>query len=301
MAASFRTLESMPKNSNEARAYAETLRSQIYDIVRTTDPGPVFRQRLRAAMAKEFGPDFQGGVFVRSDTNVEDLPGFTGAGLNQTLPNVVGFEQVVKAISEVWASPYTVRAFAWRQLHMKGPEHVYPAVLLLSTVPSETSGVMITQDIDTGDRNMLTIAVNEGVGGAVEGQGAESVRVDKHSGAVRVMATATAPRRMVPQASGGLAKLPVSGNETLLQPREIRQLIVLSDEISRRFPPIVGADGKPTAADVEFGFVDGKLWLFQIRPFNESRMARSNAYLIRMDQALEKNLDRTVSMREVIP
>ena len=51
--------------------------------------------------------DFNGGVFVRSDTNVEDLPGFTGAGLNLTVFNVVGFDNIVKAISEVWASPYT--------------------------------------------------------------------------------------------------------------------------------------------------------------------------------------------------
>src|SRR5262249_62028246 len=105
------------------------------------------RRRRRAAMARECGADAKVGVFVRSDTNVEDLPGFTGAGLNLTLPNVVGFDNVVKAISEVWASPYTARAFAWRQAHMKGPEHVYPAVLLLRTVPSEKSGVMITQHV----------------------------------------------------------------------------------------------------------------------------------------------------------
>jgi hypothetical protein len=112
-------------------------------------------------MAREFGPGFKGGVFIRSDTNVEDLPGFTGAGLNLTLFNVAGFERIVKGILEVWASPYTARAWGWRQSHMKGPEHVYPAVLLLKTVPSDVSGVMITQDVDTGDGRWLTVAVNE--------------------------------------------------------------------------------------------------------------------------------------------
>ena len=72
-------------------------------------------------MARAFGADFKGGVFVRSDTNVEDLPGFTGAGLNLTLPNLVGFDNLVKGITEVWASPYTARAWAWRQSHMRGP------------------------------------------------------------------------------------------------------------------------------------------------------------------------------------
>ena len=55
---------------------------------------------------------------MRSDTNVEDLAGFTGAGLNLTLPNVVGFDNLVRAISQVWASPFTARAFAWRQSHI---------------------------------------------------------------------------------------------------------------------------------------------------------------------------------------
>jgi hypothetical protein len=299
MVDSFRKLESMPAGSPEAATYGESLRAEIYSIVRNTDPGPQFRERLRAAMAKEFGPSWNAGVFIRSDTNVEDLPGFTGAGLNLTLFNVVGFDNIVKGISEVWASPYTPRAWAWRQSHMKGPEHVYPAVLLLQTVPSDISGVMITQDVDTGDPGVLSIAVNEGVGGAVEGQAAESVRVNRATGETRLMATATAPRRMVPLPTGGIAKRPVSGSETLLPPAQIRQLIDFADEIPRKFPQF-GEDGKPVAADVEFAFVNGRLWLLQIRPFNESRLAQGAAYLIGMDQALKANLNRTVNMREAL-
>jgi len=299
MVGSFRELEAMPAGSPEAGALGEKLRAEIYAIIRESDPGPEFRSQLRAAMAREFGPGFDGGVFVRSDTNVEDLPGFTGAGLNLTLFNVVGFDSIVKGISEVWASPYTPRAWAWRQAHMKGPEHVYPAVLLLRTIPSDISGVMITQDVDTGDRDVLSVAVNEGVAGAVDGQAAESVRIDRKTGHVRLMATATAPRRMVPRPTGGIAKLPCSGAETLLGPAEVKQLIAFADEVAAKFPQ-VGEDGKPVAADVEFAFVDGKLWLLQIRPFNESRAARSASYLIEMDRVLARNLDRKVDMREAV-
>jgi phosphoenolpyruvate synthase/pyruvate phosphate dikinase len=299
MVQAFRALEAMPAGSPQANASAEKLRAEIYAIVRETDPGPEFRQRLRAAMAREFGPDFDGGVFVRSDTNVEDLPGFTGAGLNLTLFNVVGFDNIVNGISEVWASPYTPRAWAWRQAHMRGPEHVYPAVLLLRTVPSDISGVMVTQDVNTGDRDVLSVAVNEGVGGAVEGQAAESVRIDRKTGNVRLMAAAAAPRRMVPQRKGGIAKLPASGAETLLGPGEAKQLVAFADEITAKFAQL-GEDGKPVAADVEFAFVDGRLWLLQIRPFNESRAARRASYLIEMDKALAKNLNRRIDMREVI-
>ena len=299
MVSQFRTLESLAADSPEQRKFAETFRAELYDVIRHTEPGPEFRQKLQEALAQEFGPDFKGGLFVRSDTNVEDLPGFTGAGLNRTLPNIVGFDNLMQAIAEVWASPYTARAFAWRQSHLRGPEHVYPAVLLMPTVPSEKSGVLVTQDLDTGDRSVLAVAVNEGIGGAVDGQAAETLRIDTRTGAVRVLATATAPWRMLPRPAGGMEKRPVTGSETLLPPEEIRRLIAFAAEIPRRFPPIVDSDGQPAAADVEFAFVDGKLWLLQIRPFNESRRAQSSAYLLQIDAHSGQNPDVLVSMRGV--
>jgi len=296
MVQSFRELEAMPPGAPETAQRSEALRAEIYDIVRHTDPGPRFRERLRAAMTQEFGAGFRGGVFIRSDTNVEDLPGFTGAGLNLTLFNIVGFDAIVRGIAEVWASPYTARAWAWRQAHMKGPEHVYPAVLLLKTVPSDISGVMITQDVDSGDRGTLSVAVNEGLGGAVDGQAAESVRIGRTGGGVRLLAAATAPTKLVPLATGGVGREPASGSETLIGPNEVRQLIAFADEIPRRFPQH-GEDGKEVAADVEFAFVDGKLWLLQIRPFNESRKARGASHLAHMDRALSGHLDRTVDLK----
>lgn len=300
MVESFRKLEALPAGSPEAQAFGEALRAEIYASIRNADPGPEFRRRLREAMAREFGAGFKGGVFIRSDTNVEDLPGFTGAGLNLTLFNIAGFDNIVKGISEVWASPYTPRAWGWRQSHMKGPEHVYPAVLLLKTVPSDISGVMVTQDVDNGDAGRLSVAVNEGVGGAVDGQAAESVRIASASGQVQLLAVATAPTRLVPLPAGGIAKQPASGRETLLGPGEVRQLIDFAAEIPRKFPQH-GADGKPVAADVEFAFVDGKLWLLQIRPFNESRAARSAETLIEMDRQLASRLDRRVDLKGALP
>jgi hypothetical protein len=144
--------------------------TRIQEWIVHADPGQPFRDGLRAAMQATFGPEGTYGVFVRSDTNVEDLPGFTGAGLNLTVANVVGFENILKAISRVWASPFTARAYHWRQAYMHNPEHVYASVLLQKAVPADKSGVMVTADVDSGQMDWLTIAVNEGVGGAVSGQ-----------------------------------------------------------------------------------------------------------------------------------
>ena len=116
---------------------------------------------------------------------------------------------------------------------------------------------------------------------------------------MRLLAVATAPRRLAPLATGGVGKQPTSGAETLLGPNEVRQLIAFADEIPRKFPQI-GEDGKPVAADVEFAFVDGKLWLLQIRPFNESRQARGASHLAQMDKALAGRLGQTVNLKEAV-
>jgi hypothetical protein len=295
----YKLQRSLPENSPERRSMTDAFRAELYDLIVNTRLDDEFREELRRAMAAAFGPGEDYGVFIRSDTNVEDLPGFTGAGLNLTLPNVIGFDAIVAGIPRVWASPFTARAFAWRQSHMEHPEHVYPAVLLLRSVPNEKSGVMVTQDIDSGDRAVLSVAVNEGVGGAVDGQSAESLRIDTRDGSVRVLAMATAPWRRIPDPEGGVTKLPVSGKDSVLQPEEIRQLITLARELPRQFPAITDDAGTPAPADIEFGFLNGRLQLFQLRPFLESRQARGNSYLNQMDQSLAASLNSNVNLLEV--
>jgi len=263
------------------------LRSELHDIVSNTQMSPGFRNKLRSALEETFGADDPPGIFVRSDTNVEDLAGFTGAGLNLTLPNVVGFENLLDGIPRVWASPFTARAFAWRQSHMTQPEHVYTSILLLESVASDKSGVLVTQDIDTGDRDILSVAVNEGLGGAVDGQAAESLRVAKNGFSVRVLATATAPWRRVPNADGALIFLPSSGSDTVLEAIEIYRLANFAQQLPDRFPAIVDDEGNPAPADVEFGFLNGKLYLFQLRPFLDSKMAMGISYLQQMDARLD--------------
>ncbi|MGB7931770.1 MAG: PEP/pyruvate-binding domain-containing protein [Gammaproteobacteria bacterium] len=299
MVVQYRRLETLPVDSAQRREATEAFRAELYELVAHARLDPAFQQRLHTAMVRTFGSLDGLGVFIRSDTNVEDLPGFTGAGLNLTLPNVVGFDTIVTGISRVWASPFTARAFAWRQTHMEHPEDVYPAVLLLKSVPNDKSGVMVTADIDTGNTAILSVAVNEGVGGAVDGQSAESLCIDTRDASVRVLATATAPWRRMPAPGGGIETLPVSGDETVLQPAEIRQLIQFARQLPQRFPPITDDAGNPVPADIEFGFLDGKLQLFQLRPFLESRQAQGSAYLQRMDQALEDDSVSIVDMQEV--
>jgi len=227
--------------------------------ISNSKPGADFRQQLRLAMLEQFGAEGSYGVFVRSDTNVEDLPGFSGAGLNLTVANVVGMEAIINAIMRVWASPFTDRAYAWRQAYMAHPEHVYPAVLVMKSFASEQSGVLVTSNIDNGDRSILSIATNEGVGGAVEGQFAEEIRVRRSSGGVQLYAQASAPMQAVLNPSGGVDKVTVSGKHYILRAGEIAQLKQLADDVEKRFPMPRNEQNVPAVADIEFGFRQGKL------------------------------------------
>jgi len=257
--------------------------SRLRKWIVNTDQGPEFRARLRAALDSEFGAKAGYGAFVRSDTNVEDLPGFTGAGLNKTIPNVVGFEEVVRAVREVWASPFTERAYGWRQSHMKDPEFVFPAVVVQYSFPAEKSGVMVTTDLEGRGDGWLSIAVSEGVGGAVDGQAAEQLRVDRKTREVIYLAQASAPYKNILNPAGGVKRVRASGTDRLLSDEEIEQLIAFAAKAPSQFPSLRTADGGTLPADVEFAFRNGRLALLQLRPFVESKSAQRNEYLNRLD------------------
>ncbi|MEH6635755.1 MAG: PEP/pyruvate-binding domain-containing protein [Halioglobus sp.] len=298
MQGQYRKLAQLPADSAVQSEQAELFRAQLYALILQTELDDAFKLDLKKALTAAFGSE-EAGLFVRSDTNVEDLAGFTGAGLNLTLPNVVGFEQLLHAIPQVWASPFTARAFAWRQSHMTAPEHVYTSILLLESVGSDKSGVMVTADIDTGATDVVSVAVNEGLGGAVDGQAAESLRIPLDGGPVKVLATATAPWRRILTADGGIKEIPTSGTDEVLTAAEIAQVIDFARSLPQRFPPITDDAGHLTPADVEFGFLDGRLRLFQLRPFLDSASVAGNAYLQQMDERGGSNREQLVDMTEV--
>jgi hypothetical protein len=272
------------RGDEKKQLVSETL-ERLRSWIKQVDPGAGFEAQLRWNLDQHFGASDGGGVFVRSDTNVEDLPGFTGAGLNQTIPNVIGYDAILQAIRDVWSSPFTERAYSWRQAHMSKPEYVFPAVVVQRAFASEKSGVLVTVDVESGDPAFLTVAVNEGVGGAVDGQAAEALRIDAETGAAKLFAQAATPERTVLASDGGVEKKPASGGEMLLTPGEIKQLVAFAKSVPARFPSLRTASGDPVPADIEFAFRGGRLALLQIRPFNESRRAQRSQYLAELDAA----------------
>jgi hypothetical protein len=282
MKTAYADIRRAPAGQYRARLIESTL-ARIREFINDwTFPFSV-RSEILTALRETFGREGSYGVFVRSDTNVEDLPNFTGAGLNLTVPNVVGTDNILKAIKNVWASPFTDRSFSWRQAWMTNPEHVYTSILLLKSVPSDRSGVMMTGDVDTGDLNYLTVAVNEGIGGVVDNQKAESILLDRQSGVVRLLSVASAREKRVLSSQGGLINLPVTKRRELLTPHDLLELNRLALRIHEDFDGFERSTGTGIA-DVEFGFVGSKLVLFQIRPFVQNGWVQEIKYLRELDK-----------------
>jgi len=286
MKSSYDDIEAAKGKPEKQQKMVSSFLSRLRRWIHEAPLPPDFERALRAQLKTSFGADGTYGVFVRSDTNVEDLPGFTGAGLNLTVFNVVGYDNVIAALRDVWASPFEERAYGWRQENMKDPEYVFPAVVVQRAVPSEKSGVMVTADVESGSMDWLSVAVNEGVGGAVDGQASESLLINIHTGETRFLAQATASTRAALDSSGGIVHPPASGATSVLTTAEISQLIELACEVPERFDTLREADGSPVPADIEFAFLRGRLVLLQIRPFVESKSAQSNSYLAGLDAGL---------------
>lgn len=294
----YRRLESIEDaalKEQKARDFLAEVRNRIQELPLDEH----FKQQLRKRMHEIFGEEGSYGVFVRSDTNVEDQPGFTGAGLNLTVANVVGFDNTLEAIKNVWASPFSDRAYGWRQSLMKHPEEVYAAVLLHKTVPADKSGVMITADISSNDPGIYTIATNEGIGGGVEGQAAESLKVNPLTGKSTLLTSATESYKTILPPQGGVGHAVASGDPVLLTRQEIDQLITFARSLPGRYPGLLDAEGKTVPADVEFAFVKGRLYLIQIRPFLQSQRAQRNLLLRDLDEQLHRNSDQVVELSAI--
>ena len=227
-------------------------------------------------------------VFLRSDTNMEDLASFTGAGLNLTLFNILKREEIISGIKKVWASPFSDRSYRWRQKYLNNPENVYPSIVVIPGVNNDCSGVMITKGVGSGRTDEITVAMSRGVGGAVEGQLAETWAIRK-SGAHQLIAPSRELYYNSLLPAGGTEVLGTSLEEPIMGEHRIQKINAFSKELISTMESR-GIDGP---YDVELGFKDNKIWLFQVRPFVENKGALSSEYL----QSITPEVDQEKSIR----
>ncbi len=108
-------------------------------------------------------------VAVRSSATAEDLPDASFAGQQETFLNICGYDNVVIAIKEVFASLFNDRAISYRE--HQGFEHSAVALSagIQRMVRSETgsAGVMFTLDTESGFDKTVFITSSYGLGETV--------------------------------------------------------------------------------------------------------------------------------------
>ncbi|HEX8922990.1 MAG TPA: PEP/pyruvate-binding domain-containing protein [Pyrinomonadaceae bacterium] len=219
--------------------------------------------KLRAEILRRVAVDYAGkGLFVRSSSNSEDLPNFSGAGLYDTVPNVKGEQELIEAIKTVWASLWKFEAYEARERANVDHSKIFMAVLLQEAINSESSGVMISTDpYDRDNRGAIYISAKRGLGiKVVEGKRvAEQILYRPRGQSVQVLTRSAEDSLLTFDEKGGVREIPITGERTVLTDEVIRRLVRAADQIKRVFR---GRD-----QDIEWAYMKGQIYIIQSRPY----------------------------------
>ena len=152
---------------SDVRALAEA-GSQIRQWMLETPFPAQLEQQIREAFAK-LDADGKGSFAVRSSATAEDLPDASFAGQQETFLNVVGIDEVLEKMHQVFASLYNDRAISYR-VH-KGFAHADVAlsagVQRMVRSDKGSAGVMFTIDTESGFEDVVFITSSYGLGETV--------------------------------------------------------------------------------------------------------------------------------------
>ena len=217
----------------------------------------------------------EGSFAVRSSATAEDLPDASFAGQQETFLNIHGYENILHAMKEVFASLYNDRAIAYRVHKNFAHADVALSAGVQRMVRSDTgaSGVMFSIDTESGFDQVVFITASYGLGETVV-QGA--VNPDEfyvHKPTLALGKPAVIRRNL----GSKLIKMvftdkAVAGRSvrTVDVPEAERNRFSLTDEdvleLARYAVIIEKHYGRPM--DIEWGKdgVDGKLYILQARP-----------------------------------
>ena len=220
---------------------------------------PELRREVLQKVAREYGSK---GLFVRSSSNSEDLPNFSGAGLYTTVPNVRGEQELIDAIKKVWASLWNFEAYEARERANVDHSKIFMAVLLQEGINSESSGVMISTDpFDADNRGAIYISAKRGLGiKVVEGQRiAEQIIFRPRTNAVQVLTRSAEDSLLTFDEKGGVKEVPITGDRMVLTDDVVRRLVRAAGAIKRMF---ANRD-----QDIEWAYMKGQIYIVQSRPF----------------------------------
>ncbi|HET6975437.1 MAG TPA: PEP/pyruvate-binding domain-containing protein [Pyrinomonadaceae bacterium] len=240
-------------------AYRREKLVQLRATIEKADFSPELRKSVLEKVAREYAGK---GLFVRSSSNSEDLPNFSGAGLYTTVPNVRGDDQLIDAIRKVWASLWNFEAYEARERGGVAHSKIFMAVLIQEGINSESSGVMISTDpFDNENKGAIYISAKRGLGiKVVEGQRiAEQILFRPRTNAIQVLTRSAEDSLLTFDEKGGVKEVPITGDRVVLTDDVIRRLVRAANGIKRVF----GSRDQ----DIEWAYMKGQIYIVQARPY----------------------------------
>ncbi|QES45091.1 phosphoenolpyruvate synthase [Streptomyces venezuelae] len=124
----------------DATDVLDSLCLQLQHLIRQTPvPESVTRQ-----ISQAFPADSGGRLVVRSSSNAEDLPGFSAAGVYDSVTTVHGTGELLDAVRQVWASLLSPRSVRLRHDVGISLDDTYMGVIIQEYVPASLGGVLVT-------------------------------------------------------------------------------------------------------------------------------------------------------------
>ncbi len=246
---------------------------------------------IRSEFARLQGANPEASFAVRSSATAEDLPDASFAGQQETFLNVVGIDDVLHKMKEVFASLYNDRAISYR-VH-KGFAHAEVALSagVQRMVRSDlgAAGVMFTIDTESGFEDVVFITSSYGLGETVV-QGAVNpdefyVHKPMLAAGKRSVIRRNLGSKLIEMVFASAQEKAASGKlvKTTDVPTELRNRYSLTDDeveqLARYAVVIEQHYGRPM--DIEWGKdgTDGLLYILQARPETVKSQAKGTPEL----------------------
>jgi hypothetical protein len=243
-------------------ALREAALDGLRHAMRNSPVNPLFAFWLDARVTELFGAEK---VRLRSSTNCEDLPDFSGAGLYTSVGAYgTGPDRASNEIRKVWASVWNFKAFEERSFWNLDHRGVRMGVLVSRAFPDEeANGVLVTRNISEAATYGMYVNVQVGEEAVTNPEGGLMPEI-----LTIVPAPGWAGVQVNRQRFSSL-----SPAEPILSLAECGKLFSLSYKAMFHFAKLYGEDPMQFPFDIEFKLVgpERRLVLKQIRPYSVTK------------------------------
>ncbi|HEX8286545.1 MAG TPA: PEP/pyruvate-binding domain-containing protein [Pyrinomonadaceae bacterium] len=231
-----------------------------------------FDEELRRQIIQKWKTQLGGrSVFVRSSSNSEDLPNFSGAGLYSSVPNVTREKELIEAVKKVWASLWKSEAYEARVRNYVSQTDVYMSALVQLSVDMQKGGVMISKDpFDDENKNAVYISTVCGHNSKIPDNNGipEQILFNPKSDSVILMTISQQQNSLVFDEEGGLVEKTDQcadpQSKRILTDLQARNLAKIALNIRRVF-------GGKKEQDIEWGIMNNRIYVVQARPYIEKK------------------------------